>query len=100
MPLYEHANTVSKDTGLFSIRDRPAMEALVEHGGHHEVVGVFSPEWRAGWGDLQKSWEGPGQLDCLLDQTHDSPEICRTALPRLLVRSNMYMVWDVASSAR
>jgi hypothetical protein len=37
---------------LFSIRDRLAMEALgfyreevlVENGGHHEVVGVFSAE--------------------------------------------------------
>jgi gentisate 1,2-dioxygenase len=52
MPLCEHANTVSEDAVLFSIRDRPAMEALgfyreealVENGGHHEVVGMFSPE--------------------------------------------------------
>jgi hypothetical protein len=37
---------------LFSIRDRPVMEALgfyreevlVENGRHQEVVGVFSPE--------------------------------------------------------
>jgi gentisate 1,2-dioxygenase len=32
------------EAALFSIRDRPAMEALVENGGHQEVVGVFSPE--------------------------------------------------------
>jgi gentisate 1,2-dioxygenase len=40
------------EAALFSIRDRPAMEALgfyreealVENGGHQEVMGVFSPE--------------------------------------------------------
>jgi gentisate 1,2-dioxygenase len=50
--LCEHANTASEDAVLFSIRDRPVMEALgfyreevlVENGGHQEVVGVFSPE--------------------------------------------------------
>jgi hypothetical protein len=37
---------------LFAIRDRPVIdalgfyreEALVENGGHQEVIGVFSPE--------------------------------------------------------
>jgi gentisate 1,2-dioxygenase len=50
--LCEHANTASEEAVLFSIRDRPVMEALgfsreevlVENGGHQEVVGVFSPE--------------------------------------------------------
>ena len=50
--LCEHANTASEDAVLFSIRDRPVIEALgfyreeglVENGGHQEVVGVFSPE--------------------------------------------------------
>jgi gentisate 1,2-dioxygenase len=50
--LCEQANTASEDAVLFSIRDRPVMEALgfyreevlVENGGHQEVVGVFSPE--------------------------------------------------------
>ena len=50
--LCEHANTASEDAVLFSIRDRPVMEALgfyreealLENGGHQEVVGVFSPE--------------------------------------------------------
>jgi gentisate 1,2-dioxygenase len=50
--LCEHANTASDDAVLFSIRDRPVIEALgfyreealVENGGHQEVVGVFSPE--------------------------------------------------------
>jgi gentisate 1,2-dioxygenase len=40
------------EAALFSIRDRPVMEALgfyreealVENGGHQEVAGVFSPE--------------------------------------------------------
>ena len=48
----EHANTASEDAMLFSIRDRLVIEALgfyreealVENGGHQEVVGVFSPE--------------------------------------------------------
>jgi gentisate 1,2-dioxygenase len=42
--LYEHVNTASEDAVLFSIRDRPALEALGENGGHQEVVGVFSPK--------------------------------------------------------
>jgi gentisate 1,2-dioxygenase len=50
--LCEHANTASEDAVLFSIRDRPVIEALgfyreemlAENGGHQEVVGVFSPE--------------------------------------------------------
>ena len=44
MALCEHANTASEDAVLFSIRDRPVMEALGENGGHQEVVGVFGPE--------------------------------------------------------
>jgi 5-methyltetrahydropteroyltriglutamate--homocysteine methyltransferase len=47
-----HKDVELEEAVLFSIRDRPVMEALgfyreevlVENGGHQEVVGVFSPE--------------------------------------------------------
>lgn len=50
--LHEHTNTGTTDAVLFSIQDRPVMqalgfyreEALAENDGHQEVTSIFSPE--------------------------------------------------------
>ena len=47
--LHEHANTSSRDAVLFSIQDRPVLEALglyreaayTDNGGHQAVTGTF-----------------------------------------------------------
>ncbi len=50
--LHEHANNGAEDAVLFSINDRPVLQALgfyreetlAENGGHQEITSIFSPE--------------------------------------------------------